>query len=215
MFNKIQYKTLFASILFVSTILSSQPVSAYTYVLDDDISFLEKLDESHTVLSDSDILFYPQAPLGNWSVQMESCEEASSSLLWRNSFKLPKITPESFDAEINAINSEEEASGIEKNKIITFKSGEQKAFLRDLSIEEISDNILEKYFHMKTDDVFILSNPSLESIEKLLDNNFMVSAPINTTEIRNPYVSRSSYHIVLLDGYTENSFISLDVATKK
>lgn len=215
MFNKIQYKTLFISIIFIFTIFSSQSVSAYTYVLDDDLSFLEKSDTSHMVLADSDILFYPQAPLGNWSVHMESCEEASSSLLWRNSFRLPRITPESFDAEINTMNSQEEASGIEKSKVITLKSKEQKAFLRDLSLEEISENILEKYLHMKADDVFILNNPSLENIEKLLDNNFMVLTPINMTEIHNPYVSRSSYYIVLLAGYTEDSFVSLDVATKK
>ncbi len=200
------------SILLMSVFYGS--VSAYVYVWSDDIGFLEKKDSAYTVLSDKDIFFYPQAPLWNWEKHMESCEEASASVLWRNSFQMPKISPVTFDSEIDAINALEEKYDVEKmeEKLRTWK---KKWYLRDLSLEEISDWILERYFHMSSDDIFILENPTIENIEKLLNNNFMILAPINTWEVHNPYVRHVGYHIIPMIGYNETSFTTLDVATKK
>lgn len=183
-------------ILFACTFLSFQPVSAYTYVFGDDLNFLRKSDTSHIVLPESDILFYPQAPLANWEKQNESCEEASASLLYRNMYGIPKISPEDFDAELDRLNAFEEFQGIPRNKILTLKSGEDKAYVQDLSIEQVADLLLEQYFHIQQERVFILNHPTIDDMERLLGNNFMLLVPVNTFEVKNIYANHATYHIM-------------------
>lgn len=209
------FKRLYLLCLLTDLFSITSFVSAYTYVEHRDLRDLTKQNVSHTILSSKNTLFYPQAPLWNWKKYMESCEEASSSLLWRNSYQFSQITAKEFSNEIDSINQFEEKTWIQKNKVvISQKTKEKWTYLRDLSLEEISINILEWYFKLKWEDIFILENPSIQEIDTLLNNNFFLLAPINTWEIKNPFITHPSYHIVLLWGYTTTSFISFDVATK-
>lgn len=155
---KNQYKKLLP---FLLVIASWQSAFAYTYVSSDDIALLKKSDTSHIVLPESDILWYPQAPFANWEKQNESCEEASASLLYRNTYGVLRLGPEDFDAELDSINAFEESQGIPRNKVIKLKSGGEKAYIADLSIEQIADLLLEKYFHFKPENVFILPHPTV------------------------------------------------------
>lgn len=179
------------------------------------MALLKKSDTSHVVLPESDILWYPQAPFANWEKQNESCEEASASLLYRNTHGVLRVGPEDFDAELDHINAFEESQGIPKNKVIKLKSGVEKAYVADLSIEQIADLLLEKYFHFKSENVFILTRPTTEQMESLLDNNFMLIVPVNTFEVNNHYANHATYHVMPIVGYDDHSFLSLDVSTKK
>ncbi len=130
-------------------------------------------------------------------------------------YGIPKISPEDFDAELDRLNAFEEFQGIPRNKILTLKSGEDKAYVQDLSIEQVADLLLEQYFHIQQERVFILNHPTIDDMERLLGNNFMLLVPVNTFEVKNIYANHATYHIMPIAWYDESSFLSLDVSTRK
>jgi len=137
--------------------------------------------------------FYPQAPLGNWSLPFaEACEEASA-LLVANAYYHHNWTAKQFSQEIlNMVDWEKNHFG----KYI------------DTSASETAE-ILNKYLDLPT---VIHENPSIADIKKMLGDGHLIIGFFAGRELHNPNYQNGGprYHALVIKGYRQNDQIITD-----
>ena len=143
------------------------------------------------------MVFYSQAPFGNWNYPwQEACEEASI-LLVANTYFNHNWSRKEFSVQI-----------------LNIIKWEMKTFgkYKDTNVDEINQ-MLNEYLGLKT---VIHENPSLDDIKNILNNGHIIVATFAGKELRNPYFTKGGpiYHAIIIKGYKGDSIISDDVGTK-
>lgn len=145
-----------------------------------------------------DVLFYSQAPFGNWGMPyQEACEEASL-LLAHYYTKNQTVSIEQFERDLLAMVEWE---------INYFGQYEHT------SIEETAEMARE---YLGYDAVEIVENPTVDTLKQLLAQGYPVIAPFAGRSLGNPYYTGEGpvYHMLVIRGYDETHFITNDVGTR-
>lgn len=145
-----------------------------------------------------EMMFYAQAPFGNWDYPwQEACEEATV-LLISNEYQSKEWTREQFNDEILKL--------VEWEKI-TFGD------YRHTTIKETA-RILNEYLGLKT---LIFENPTFEDIKKILNRGHFVVMTFDGKKLGNPFYKNGGpvYHAMVIKGYkTGDKIITSDVGTR-
>ena len=141
-----------------------------------------------------------QAPLQtkeNWEHHEESCEEVASLMAYLYASK-QTMTPEEADKVLlEMIDWQMENFKIHK----------------DIYDQEVKDMIVG-FFDIPEDDVKIIYNATIEDIKEQLDQGNPVIAPTTARLLENPHYPHPGYHMLVIKGYTPNTFITNDNGTK-
>lgn len=146
-----------------------------------------------------DVLFYSQAPFGNWGMPyQEACEEASLLLAYYY------VTGKTVD--INQFEKD----------LLAMVEWEKNYFgqYEHTTIEETGE-MAEKHLDLKS--YKILENPSVEDLKKELAQGHPIVAPFGGRYLGNPYYTGAGpvYHMLVIRGYDEKHFITNDVGTRR
>ncbi len=145
--------------------------------------------------------FTSQAPHGNWSLPyQEACEEASvlMAVSYFDSNLVDLSTPSSADAAIL--------------DIVKFQVDEYQLYL-DTTAEETARFANAKfpgyYFN-------VIYDPTVEVIKTSLTNGSPVLVPAAGRKLGNPFFTGDGppYHMILVRGFTESSFVTNDPGTR-
>lgn len=142
--------------------------------------------------------FQSQTPLGNWdALHEEACEEASLILVkyWQTSVALSAQTMEN---QIQALTSWEDANGYPK----------------DLTAKQLAE-VAKSYYDISNAKASY--DVSIDSIKKEIAQNHPVIIPAAGRLLGNPYFTPPGpvYHMLVIIGYDQNSFIVQDVGTRR
>ncbi|KKR07294.1 MAG: hypothetical protein UT32_C0013G0013 [Parcubacteria group bacterium GW2011_GWC2_39_14] len=142
--------------------------------------------------------FAMQAPFSNWDMPyQEMCEEAALVLVSKY-YNKEVLDKSIMDQELTKIrNWESEKWGIYTDSTAT-------------EIKEMGEAIFNLNIEISED-------VSVENIKNSLRKNYLVLVPTAGRELHNPYFKQPGplYHILVLRGFTDNSFISNDVGIGK
>lgn len=147
------------------------------------------------------ISYTVQAPLGNWNIHEESCEEAAILMSHYYLNEIPVagtvISKEAANKElIDLIEWQKSHYGSEK----------------DLSMTELGQLFKDYYGHRFE----VKSNVTENDIKKELSDGNPVVMPVMTQSLHNPnYRPSSVYHVVLIKGYDETGVITNDAGVKE
>jgi hypothetical protein len=144
-----------------------------------------------------EVPFLSQAPLGNWDqLHEDACEEAS--LLMLNLFydRTKSITKDKGEKELHALIDWEAKNGYENS----------------ITLEQLNI-IAQKYFKLLSGRVKPLS--SADDLKKEIARGRPVIVPAAGKVLPNPYFRNGGpiYHMLVIKGYDETSFISNDPGT--
>lgn len=141
--------------------------------------------------------FQTQAPLENWdAVHEQACEEAALILVqsYLNGYT---ITPEQMQEQIATVISFEADHG----------------YKQDVTVEELKQIAADMFgLHGR-----ILTDVTTSSLKKELAAGHPVIIPVAGRMLKNPYYSGEGpwYHMLVVVGYNDTSFITNDVGTKR
>lgn len=141
--------------------------------------------------------FASQAPFGNWDeVHEETCEEASMIMAdsYYRHYPLDEQTMEDMLMEV-------------------LEYLEEKGYGLDLEAQDVVD-VLKDYYGL---DSYIIENPTVEDIKRVIVNNQLVIVPAAGRLLENPYYSGEGplYHMFLIKGYDSDDFITNDPGTRR
>lgn len=142
--------------------------------------------------------FAPQAPTANWDAEHEeTCEEMSLILVALAKQGIYSLTPE--EAEVHL------------QKLLEYERAHQ--YGEDITVAELQA-IAKNYYNLDSE---VISVREAEDLERPLNQGKFVIVPLAGRELGNPYFSGDGpwYHMVLLTGYTQESFITHDVGTRR
>jgi hypothetical protein len=144
------------------------------------------------------MVFYAQAPFGNWDYPwQEACEEASI-LLTVNEYLDKNWTREQFNKEILDL--------VEYEK-------KQYGQYEHQTAAEITKILKDRYAL----DSVIINNPSFEYVRQTLNKGHLIIMTFAGKKIGNPYYKNGGpiYHAMVIKGYKEGQkIITADVGTK-
>ncbi|KKT72779.1 MAG: hypothetical protein UW70_C0100G0009, partial [Candidatus Peregrinibacteria bacterium GW2011_GWA2_44_7] len=144
------------------------------------------------------VLFYSQAPFGNWDMPyQEACEEASLLLAH---YYATNQSPTIYEFEQDLL-------AMVDWEVETFGQYEHT------TIEQTAQ-IAKDYLHHDT--VEILDNPTVEQLKAILAEGYPIVAPFAGRYLGNPYFTGEGpvYHMLVIRGYDETHFITNDVGTR-
>lgn len=140
-----------------------------------------------------------QAPLVNWNVHEESCEEAAALMYhWFLAGQKVDIIPvQTADAEMR-----------------TMKAWQIKNYGRepDLNLSQLGEFMKGYYgYHYK-----VTNNITADTIKREIAAGNPVLVPVITHALGNPHYGRNpSYHILVIKGYDANGIITNDAGVKE
>lgn len=149
------------------------------------------------------VAYTVQAPLTNWNVHEESCEEAA--VLMYHYFLEGQTTFDGKSVITPQLANDEE---------IKMKQWEVKAWGKepDLTIEALGKFAQEYYGY----NYEVLSNVTKEDIEKQVALGHPVIVPVMTQALHNPHYSPGNvYHVVLVKGYKPEGVVTNDAGVKE
>lgn len=147
-------------------------------------------------------LFVPytvQAPLVNWNVHEQSCEEAAALMYhyFLAGSKSEVIPPQTADAEMRAM-----------------KAWQVKNWGRepDLNLTQLGEFMKAYYgYHYR-----VTANITAETVKKEIAAGNPVLVPVITHALGNPHYGRNpSYHILVIKGYDANGVVTNDAGIKE
>ena len=144
--------------------------------------------------------FTSQAPYGVWdAVHEQTCEEASVLMVAAYYDKQPA-------GAIDIDTADEELQRIIKFEDAFFGYNE------DTTAEETA-LVLESYNYLSTE---LISNPTIEQIKEAIAAGYPVIVPAAGRQLGNPYFTPPGplYHMLVVKGYTEDTFITNDPGTR-
>lgn len=147
---------------------------------------------------DNTVDFHPQSPLGMWwPIFWETCEEASA-LIAVNHFRNTEMDATTFRSELLDI--------VEWQK--------QKFWKFDHTNVDETAVILREYFWYEN--FLILNDPTVDQMKEYVSQWNIIIAPFYGVGM-NPYYSDGGppYHFMAIKWYTQNTFITHDVGTKR
>jgi hypothetical protein len=156
-----------------------------------------------TVAPDEKLLavpFIPQAPLQNWdAVHEEACEEASILMIQAY-----------FNGEHGVIASSTAESRIQS--LIDFET--RLGFDVDVTAGEATEIIESRWPNLQA---VVLPVDGVDFIKRLIANGFPVIVPADGKTLPNPNFKNGGpvYHMLVIRGYTKDSFITNDPGTRK
>jgi len=165
-----------------------------------------KPKQKKTVVKASVILSVPytvQAPLVNWAVHEESCEEAAVLmyhyfLSGKETFSGSTIIP----------------AYVANSEMIKMKHWQVSHYGRepDLSIEKLGVFVSQYYgYHPR-----VFKGITIQDIKRELSAGHPVLVPVMTHALKNPhYGPKSVYHILLIKGYNSKGAITNDAGIKE
>lgn len=142
--------------------------------------------------------FLVQAPMASWdALHEDACEEASVLMVQHYLQKTVVKSPAAGDTEITNLVAYEEAHG----------------YAKDLTVEQLRD-LATEYFPLKTGRVVL--NPTVAEIKAELASGHPVIIPAAGRELGNPHYTGAGpiYHMLVVTGYTADSFITNDPGTR-
>lgn len=145
------------------------------------------------------IIFYSQAPYGNWDLPyQESCEEASLLLAYYY-LTGQKVDKETYHQDLL--------------RLIEWEKMYFGQYLHT-SIEETAE-MAEQYFGLNNYE--IVENPHIEQMKEFLAQGFPIVAPFSGRDLGNPFFSGTDpfYHMLVIRGYEDGKFITNDVGTRR
>lgn len=158
----------------------------------------ESTSSGMLTMANLDVDFYPQSPFWKWGPIFEdTCEEASL-LLALNYVR---------DEYMNRIQFRDELL-----KIVEWQN-KNFWFFKDTNVVQTAA-ILENMYNFNN--LTILDNPEIRDIKQAISNGNIVIAPLYGIWLNPNYWGEGpDYHFVVIKWYTQNSFITHDVWTKK
>lgn len=143
--------------------------------------------------------FTSQAPTGNWdALHEDACEEASFYMVQQFYAGVPegKIDPAIADPELQRLVHAEEALGLTPS----------------ISVAEAQDFLMKDSGTVAV----IVENPTVEMIKELVASGKPVIVPAAGRELGNPFFTGEGplYHMLVIRGYTETTFITNDPGTR-
>ena len=155
-----------------------------------------------TQLSVQEVLFFPQAPSGEWSDPrfQHACEEASMSMAmaWAQDTSL---TRQQYTKEII--------------DITTFETKKFGAFVFDTSLDDVAQVVREYYQY---DNIEVVGDIVPEDIIYALETGSVVIVPVDGRRLHNPYFTAPgpTEHMVVIIGYDADTqeFIVNDPGTR-
>lgn len=170
----------------------------------DDVPVIEDAVETDTetipLQMNLAVPFTSQAPSGNWSLPyQEACEEASAYMVSEYFAGTPegKINPLTADSAIlEAVSFEEDFLGI---------------YLDTTALETVQ--FIDAYFGYQAT---VVENPTVEQIKAEIAAGRPVIVPAAGRELGNPNFTGLGplYHMLVIKGYTETTFITNDPGTR-
>lgn len=145
-----------------------------------------------------DVLFYSQAPFGDWGMPyQEACEEASLLLAYYYMEDL-RPTIEQFEDDLLAMIDWE---------VDYFGAYEHT------TIEQTAEMARE---YLGWGNVEVLEDPSEDDLKAILAEGYPVVAPFAGRYLGNPYFTGLGpvYHMLVIRGYDQERFITNDVGTQ-
>ena len=146
-----------------------------------------------------DVTFFPQAPDADWSLPWkEACEEASSTLAYYYLANKP-LSKEKFKEEVL--------------ELVTWQKKNYGDYLHT-TVDQTAKMIREYFGY---NDLEILENPTIDQMKEYLSKGHLIIAPFAGRQLGNPFYSGEGpiYHMLVIKGYDEESFITNDVGTKR
>jgi hypothetical protein len=143
-----------------------------------------------------------QAPLANWSVHEESCEEAA--VLMYHYFLSGK----------RGLSGNIISPYLAGSEMVKMKNWQVKAYGRepDLSIYKLGVFVRQYYGY----DPKVFKSITTQDIKRELSAGHPVLVPVMTHGLRNPhYGPKSVYHILLIKGYSSGGAIANDAGIKE
>jgi hypothetical protein len=146
-----------------------------------------------------EMVFYSQAPFGNWDYPwQEACEEASI-LLVANEYNKMNLTREDFNEELLRL--------VEWEKVY-FGSYEHTTVAQTAEMLKLEYGL----------DSAIHENPSFEDVQKIIANGHLIVAPFAGKLLGNPNFRNGgpNYHMLVIKGYNSQKMqiITSDVGTR-
>lgn len=144
-----------------------------------------------------DVPFESQAPLQNWdALHEEACEEASLILVQRY-LTGQMISPQQMDDEIHKLVNWETANG----------------YAQDVTVSQLKDIAHGIYGLHGT----IITDITADSIKRQIASGNPVIIPAAGQMLGNPYFTGQGppYHMLVVIGYDDTSFITNDVGTRR
>jgi hypothetical protein len=143
--------------------------------------------------------FTSQAPTGNWdALHEDACEEASFYMVQQFYSGTPegKIDPAVADPELQRLVRTEEDLGLAPS----------------ISLAEAKDFLMKDSNTMAV----IIDNPTVGDIKQLIALGKPVIVPAAGRELGNPFFTGEGplYHMLVIRGYTETTFITNDPGTR-
>ena len=143
--------------------------------------------------------FTSQAPTGNWdAIHEDACEEASFFMVteFYKGRAAGKVDPAIVDPELYAMVDLETSLGMGYS----------------ITAAEAAETI-EKYYGLET---VIVDNPTVEDIKRLIAAGKPAIVPAAGRELGNPNFTGEGplYHMYVIRGYTETTFITNDPGTR-
>lgn len=142
--------------------------------------------------------FTPQAPLGNWDhLHEEACEEASVLMALRFFEGTDIGTPDQAEAAIQKLVADNVALGYADDD-----TAQQVTVL----IHHENSSLIAK----------VVDDPTVDQIKEFLAAGTLVIVPAQGQFLKNPYFTAPGpkYHMLVIKGYTETTFITDDPGTK-
>ncbi|MBT6254505.1 hypothetical protein HOI83_04745 [Candidatus Uhrbacteria bacterium] len=172
-------------------------------IIDEEILDLTDVGANATKLASINLAipFTSQAPHSNWDLPyQEACEEAS--VLMAVSF---------FDKELVNLSSADEADEAILS-VVAFETDKYDLFLDTTAAE--TKRFAEAMYPGYGFD--LLSNPSVDDIKTALSNGSPVIVPAAGRELGNPNFTGAGplYHMLVLRGYTDSTFVTNDPGTR-
>lgn len=145
-----------------------------------------------------DMIFYSQAPFGNWALPyQEFCEEAS--LLLAYYYLMGK------EVDIDTFH----------NDLLKMMRWENERFGQyfHTTMQEMAE-IAVDYLGIKNYE--IIDNPTIDDIKENVAMGYPVLAPFSGRALGNPFFkgTKPFYHVLVIRGYDDNEFITNDVGTR-
>jgi len=162
----------------------------------DSASVKEDVTESQFI--DWPVPFAMQAPFSNWDMPyQEMCEEAALVLSYKY-FSSEPLDKSIMDQELKKIRDWE---------------SEKWGIYTDSTVQEIKE-MGEAVFNLNIE---ISEEVTIESIKENLRKNYLVLVPTAGRELGNPFFKQPGplYHVLVVRGFTDNSFIVNDVGIGK
>lgn len=149
-------------------------------------------------IADLDVDFYPQSPFWKWGPIFEdTCEEASL-LLALNYIRGDYMNRIQFRDELL--------------KIVDWQN-KNFWFFKDTNVAQTAEILKSMY---DFDNLEITDNPKITDIKQAISDGNIVIAPLYAIWLNpNYWWEGPDYHFVVIKWYTQNSFITHDVGTKK